>query len=123
MAGGDRKNADSLLIAALAGGSTIAAAAQRAGVSERTVWRRLDDPAFVARLDAAKQQTVQAAIDRLAAGATDAATTLVGLLEKEQPPSIRLRAAVAILEVHHKYVTAADLEARIAALEENGRQA
>ena len=44
MAGGDRKNADSALVAALAGGSTVEAAAHLAGVSQSTAYRRLKDP-------------------------------------------------------------------------------
>lgn len=106
---------------------TAAVAAAQAGIAPRTVWRRLDDPAFVARLDAAKLQTIQAAIDRLAAGTTAAATTLTALMGREHPPSIRLRAAVAVLDTVHKYRTTADLEARLSAVEatlgrQNGRE-
>ena len=40
-----RKNADDAVLLALACGATVAQAAHRAGVSERTVYRRLKDPA------------------------------------------------------------------------------
>ena len=46
MAGGGRKNGDPVLAAALASGGTWKEAAEAAGVSERTVGRRLKDPAF-----------------------------------------------------------------------------
>lgn len=122
-----RQAADDVLITSLAAGMTAEQAASQAGVGVRTVVRRLADDDFCRRLDAAKQQTVQAAIDRLAAGTTAAATTLVGLMGREHPPSIRLRAAVAVLDTVHKYRTTADLEARLSAVEaalgrQNGRE-
>ena len=46
MAGGSRKNADSTIITLLAGESTIHDTAAKSGVSERTVFRRLEDPGF-----------------------------------------------------------------------------
>ena len=46
MAGGDRRNADPALIAALAVGTTNLDAARQAGVGEKTVYRRLTDAAF-----------------------------------------------------------------------------
>ena len=46
MAGGGRQRANSCLVALLAGGRTVEAAATEAGISERTVYRRLEDPEF-----------------------------------------------------------------------------
>ena len=46
MAGGDRTRANSRLVELLAGGRTVEAAATEAGISERTVYRRLEDPEF-----------------------------------------------------------------------------
>jgi hypothetical protein len=99
VAGSGRKTADDALIAALAGGATVAEAATQAGISERTAWRRLQDDAFRQRLDAARQQTVQVAVDTLSKGSTRAARTLVALLSRRQCPSTRLAAARAILEL------------------------
>ena len=118
MAHGDRRNADEALIAVLAGGSTVAAAAQQVGVSERTVWRRLQDDAFRQRLDAARQQTIQTAIDLLGKASTAAAATLMALLREPTPPAVRLGAARAILELGGKLRESQELEERIAALEE-----
>ena len=114
---GDRQNADATLIVALAGGAAVAAAAQQAGVSERTVWRRLQDDDFRRRLDTAREQTVQTAIDYLGKASTAAAATLATLLGKEYPPTVRLGAARAILEVGTALRKAGEYEERIAALE------
>ena len=60
MAGSGRQNADPILIAALLSGATPAEAATQAGVSERTVRRRLLNPAFRARLNAAGDDMIAA---------------------------------------------------------------
>ena len=114
----DRRNADSMLLAALAGGATVADAARQAGMSERTAWRRLQDDDFRQRLDTAREQTVQTAVDTLSRGSTRAARTLVALLSRRQRASTRLAAARAILELGSRLREAQDLEERIAALEE-----
>jgi len=41
-----RKEADEALLQALACGATVETAAQRAGIGERTAYRRLADPEF-----------------------------------------------------------------------------
>ena len=46
VAGRGRRQGGALLIAALAGGHTVAGAAREARLSERTAYRRLADPAF-----------------------------------------------------------------------------
>ena len=53
MANRGRKSADSVLIVALAAGRTVGEAAEEAGVSPRTVHRRLDDPEFRQQLSKA----------------------------------------------------------------------
>jgi hypothetical protein len=118
MAPSDRRNSDSILLAALAGGSTVVEAAQQAGVSERTAWRRLQDDDFRQRLDAARQRTVQRAVDVLSRGSTRAARTLVALLSSRQRATTRLAAARAILELGARMRDAEEVEARLTALEE-----
>jgi hypothetical protein len=44
------RSSDELLLSALAAGSTVEEAARTAGVSTRTAYRRLADPAFARRL-------------------------------------------------------------------------
>ena len=117
MASGDRRNADSVLMVALAGGATVAAAAAQAGVGERTVWRRLQDDDFRRRLDEARQQTVATAIDYLGKASSAAAATLVELLKRDERSAVRLSAARAILELGQRLREAGELEERVASLE------
>ena len=118
MAHRGRANADDLLIAALAGGQSVEQAAAAAGVSPRTAWRRLQDEQFRQRLDTARQQTLQTAVDTLTRASTAAAVTLATLLKPEQRATVRLAAARAILELGTRLRESQELEARIAALEE-----
>jgi hypothetical protein len=121
---------DETLIASLAAGATIVGAAETAGITERTVRRRLDDPAFVARLDEARRAVVTEAMDRLGAATTAAVGTLIRLMSQDQPPHVRLRAALGILEAYHKHRSdqavverLATLEAEIAAIKQGRRSA
>jgi hypothetical protein len=97
MAGGSRKNADDGLVASLAAGASAAAAAAKAEVSERTVRRRLEDPAFRARVDEARAELVRQAVGRLADVGALASDTLAELVQ-DAPPAVRLGAARGILE-------------------------
>jgi hypothetical protein len=115
MAGSGRQNADPALIAALVGGATAVEAARKAGVSERTAYRRLGDAAFRARLDAAHGELIDAAARALAAHLEEAVETLVDL-NRDAPSSIRLGAARTILELGPHW-RARRLEKRIAELE------
>jgi hypothetical protein len=47
--------ADKALLTALACGATVEQAARKAGLGERTVYRRLDDPEFLQRLRQGRQ--------------------------------------------------------------------
>ncbi len=117
MAGGDRKNADPVLIAALAGGATNVDAARQAGIGEKTVYRRLEDRDFRRRVTEARSAMVARAVGTLADASSDAATTLRKLLDAESE-TVRLGACRAILELGVKLRESEDLEARLAALEE-----
>ncbi len=99
MAGGARKAADDALVAALAGGSTVQAAAQLGGVSEATVYRRLKDPAFRRRIATARAEVLERALGHLAQGSAEAAIVLRSLLAESKDERIRLAAARAVLEL------------------------
>jgi HEAT repeat protein len=116
VAGGDRKNADSSLVTALACGGTVEATAKSAGVSEATVYRRLREPAFRQRVAEARAEMVSRAVARLSATSTLAADTLRKLLDAKAE-TVRLGAARAILELGGKLREQEDLTERIAALE------
>ena len=116
MTGGDRKNADSALILAIAAGATIRDAAVSAGVSESTAHRRLDDPAFTRQVDDARAEMIARAAGQLADASTEAVATLRALLDAEAE-TVRLGSARAILELGTKLRESEELGRRIAALE------
>ena len=116
MARRDTKNAGGVLLAALAGGATHQEAATQAGVSERTAYRRLEDPAFRQQLAEARGALITRAVGRLARDCAAAAATLAALL-KANSETARLGAARSILELAVKMRESEELEARVTALE------
>jgi hypothetical protein len=112
-----RKNADEALIVTIAGGATVQAAAQLCEVSERTIYRRLQDVAFKRRLTQARSDMVERALGHLASGSAEAAIVLRNLLAAESD-SIKLGAARSILELGNKLRESVELEQRLAALEQ-----
>jgi AcrR family transcriptional regulator len=112
-----RRNADDVLLMALACGATIEAAATKAGVSEATLYRRLQNPEFQQRLHELRADMVQRTAGMLTAAAGEAVRTLLALQQASIPPASRLGAARAILELGVKLREAAELEERVRALE------
>ncbi len=112
-----RRQADDVVLATLACGATAEAAARAANVSPSTVYRRLREPAFRAKLQTLRADMVQRAAAILTAASTGAGQTLVALMKPEEPSGIRLGAARTILEFSLKIREAAEVEARLAALE------
>jgi soluble lytic murein transglycosylase-like protein len=92
-----RKNGDDRLALELAAGKTVADAAAAACLSQRTAYRRLDDPQFCGRLARLQHEMIAQAVGRLAEAATKAADRLVALLDAESE-TVRLGAARSILE-------------------------
>jgi len=117
VAGGDRTRADSALVAALAGGSTVEGAAATAGVGVATVYRRLKEPEFRARVDDARSESIGRAVAVLTAASTAAVGRLMKLLTAESE-SVQLGAARNILELGAKLREHQDLAERVRALEE-----
>lgn len=115
MAGIGRKNADALALA-LAAGDSIADAAAKADMGERTAYRRLADPAFRQRIQTLRGEMIGQALGRMAAGMTEAAEVLRALL-KADAETVRLGAARSLLDLGVKLRDAAELEQRLAALE------
>jgi hypothetical protein len=97
MAGGSRHDRDGALVTALAAGAGTAAVARHAGVNERTVRRRLQDPAFKAKVDEARAELVRQAVGRLAAVGQLAADKLHALLSARSE-TVQLQASRSILE-------------------------
>ena len=115
-----RTGADAVLVAALAAGSTAAEAAQIAGVSERTVVRRLSDPDFRRCVEVARSEIVERAVIMVSGGAIMATQTLFDLMRPEVPPSVRLNAAKAVLDAGIRLHAELDLTKRLDATNDPG---
>jgi hypothetical protein len=115
---------DDTLLKALAIGATVESAARKAEVSERTVYRRLADSKFRWRLTSLRNEMVERTAGMLTGGGLSAVKTLVDLQQDAAVNAhVRRRAARDVLELGIKLRETADLEQRIAALEERAVKA
>ena len=73
-----KKNEDPLLLA-LACGATVEAAARQCGLSDRTIYRRLQDAVFKKKLDQVRADMIQRSSGMLTAAAGEAVRTLLAL--------------------------------------------
>jgi hypothetical protein len=117
VAAGRKRKAEAELVAALACGASPESAAQRAGVSLRTVFRRLADPAFRAQVDAMRAELVGRQAGMFTAAGMASIKTFTTLQESATSESVRLGAARAVIELGCKLRENAVLMDRIAALE------
>jgi hypothetical protein len=115
------KRGDAALIAGLASGLSVKAAAKKAKVSTRTAFRRLADPAFLRQVDKAKEEAIRQASSRLAATSVKAAGKLRALLGSKDE-RVSLQAAWRILKLAMPWQEFADMERRLAALEKPKRE-
>ena len=113
-----RRKADKVLLAALGCGATIEVAAHKAGVSEATVYRRLQDPEFTKELQKFQSDIVKRAAATSTAAMTEAIKTLLVLMQPSTPPAVRLGAAKAVIDTGVSLRAMADTEQRIVALEQ-----
>ena len=118
MADKHHKRADQALLLALACGASVESAARQCRLSERTVYRRLADAAFRRELAKMRAEMVQRSAGMLTAAALESVKTLITLQAGTSPPGIRLGAAKAVLEIGVRIRESADLEERVAGLEE-----
>lgn len=114
--GPKRVAADDVLVGALASGATRAEAAEAAGVAPVTVYRRLSDPAFADRVQAARARILDDVLTRTADLAGRAVDKLGQLLEAESP-AVQLGACRVILTTAAEFGEKAELAERVAALE------
>lgn len=105
-----RRSVQDVLVAALASGATHAAAGRTAGVSERTVRRRLDEPEFHALVVAERAALVGRTSARLTGLCTAGVDTLQDLLSVDVAPPVRLRAALGLLDAARAWRGAATPE-------------
>src|ERR1700688_3704990 len=90
------------VVAALAQGRTVTAAAQDAGLHRNTIYNWLNEPAFKTAVEEAQREYVAILSDGMRDLAALALQTLRNLLEDPKtPPSVRLKTALAILQRPH----------------------
>src|SRR5262245_57841916 len=90
--------ADDILVPRLAGRDEVSEAAAAAGMSERTAYRRLAQPGFRQKVAEVRGRLVARAHGRLAAGMTEAADALRGLVASRDE-CVRHQAARTLLEM------------------------
>jgi hypothetical protein len=117
MANEARQQLEHQLLLALACGASVEVAAQKLGISESTIRRRLRDPKFAARLTQMRADMALRVADQLTAASTEGARTMVELMKPANPPSVRLGASKAVVELGMKARENAELQARMAELE------
>lgn len=114
----ERLNDEKILAALIASGS-VRKAAKVAEVAESTIRNRLNDDAFRARYEQAKEAILSEACDALAARLTLAIDTLCSVLENEEnAATVKVSAADAILRHGVRYAEMANILTRLAALEQ-----
>jgi hypothetical protein len=114
--GQKRERLEDRALAALLSESTIATAAEKAGVGESTLLRWLAEPAFKTRFRAARRSVVEGAIGRLQQAATQAVDALTRNLTCGVP-AVEVGAARSILDQAVRAVELIDLAERVEALE------
>src|SRR5438034_3274293 len=118
MARTTNKEASKLLLQALACGATVENAARKAGITERTAYRRLADPAFAKQVQDQRAEMVQRTLGMLTGAGMTSVKTLVDLQQDAAvTPGVRRRAARDVLELAMRYREGGTWEERIAALE------
>jgi len=106
-------------IQALMATPSVAAAARRCGLTDRTLWNYLGDPEFKAALDARMDKETTALSASLAGLSKDAMEGLHELVnDREIPPSVRLRAILGWLQQRRDVIELDQLVKRMDALEE-----
>lgn len=110
-------------IAALLEHPTVREAAEAVKIGESTLLRWMQDPAFKAAYRSAKQQIVNHSITRLQQATGEAVDTLREIMkDKDKPPSPRVTAAKAILDIVFKAIEIEDIQSRLEDLERMGSQ-
>lgn len=112
----DPREAPDLLEAALGEGLSYAKAAELAGCDKSTAYRRMRDPAFRARVTAARQahaEEAAARVEGLATRATDELETLI----TDESALIRLKAVSWVLDRAEQRRQAREANDRLARLE------
>jgi hypothetical protein len=108
---------DVALALALAVGASTTAAAEQAGISRVTAWRKLADPAFRQLVANLRAELMAEAVGKLANTMNRAADALATTLDSADE-RVRLRGARAVLTLGHRLHESIDLDERIREIEE-----
>jgi transposase len=111
------RRTDALLAPALASGLSYSDVALRFGVSERTVKRRMADPAFRTSVVALQEQVARDTAAQLRELSRTALGALQDLLREDCTPNIRLGAVRTVLEHALRWQESVMLEERLGRLE------
>ena len=104
-------------IGALLASRTVTDAAQEAGISARQLHRWLNEPGFVAELQRHEAATIDHVARRLTQATQTALDEVLRVLENGASDSLRLRAALALLDIVLRWHELRSIDARLAALE------
>lgn len=97
---------------------TVGAAAERAGITERTGFVYLAEEGFRAAYRAARREAVAQAVSRLQAASAAAVDALLGVFDDPQASApARIAAAKVILELSLRGIELEDITSRLEALE------
>lgn len=111
------------VIAALLSEVTITAAANKAGVGERTIYTWLNEPVFKEAYRVACRASVQQVIAQLQNASNNALSVLLEIMnDKKEKASIRLTAAKTLLENGIKAFELEDLAQRVETLEKQFKE-
>ncbi len=109
---------DETILAALVAAGSVRRAAAVAGVSESTIRNRLKDADFRAAYDAIRGELLQDATASMLSKLETATETISDVMnDAENPANVRVSAASVLLQHCLRYLSAADFERRISALE------
>ena len=99
-----KATSDEQIIAALLANGTIKAAAAAVGISERTLYDRMNEGEFQALYKAAKADLIRAAVFNINNQLQKAIDTVIDVMEdKDNNAAVRLQAAQTILNTAEKY--------------------
>ena len=110
-------------VAALLVQRNLEDAARAVGISPKTLLRWMKEPEFDAAYRAARRAAFSQSIARLQQGSWAAATTLLKtMIDPNTPASVRVRAAECVMNHATKAIEIEDIEARVAALEQEAQE-
>ena len=117
------KRGNAKLIGALVEGMTIEMAAEKSGLSEATVYRRLQDAGFRREVSRQRRQYVEVIVSRMVRSATLASVELEKIIrDEEASTSDRLKAIRTALDFGGRWMDRGDLGDRVLMIEEEIEQ-